>query len=172
MIKQKRDALANDDSGIVRPPKNFAVCILGGIRREGNAVNFPKTDHMPDVLYGDQRPPPIPDKKCCYYGQGGALQVSQDGTCRITTSRPSRNCDGGNGLSDGPLRTNTVKDYELVDADDRINREKRHPAELPQRPPVEATPPTRGRASAFNNRLFSAVVLLLRLRSRRRCRVA
>ena len=41
LIKQKRDALANDDTGIVRPPKNFGMHPRRYSSREGNVVNFP-----------------------------------------------------------------------------------------------------------------------------------
>ena len=136
LIKQKRDALANDESGIVLPPKNFGMHPRRYSSREGNVVNFPKTDHMPEVLYGDQRPPAIPDKKCCITGKVARYKCPRTGLPYHDLAA-FKELRRRNGLSDGPLRTNTVKDYELVDADDRINREKRHPAELPQRPPVE-----------------------------------
>ena len=106
--------------------RRTSACIRGGIRRKGTSVNFPKTDHMPEVLYGDQRPPPIPDKKCCITGKVARYKCPRTGLPYHDLAA-FKELRRRNGLSDGPLRTNTVKDYELVDADDRINREKGTP---------------------------------------------
>ena len=135
LVKQKRDALANEDTGIVRAPKalNHPRRYSG---RDSTCVNFPKADTMPDILYADQRPPPVPNTTCCITGKKARYKCPKTGLPYHDLAA-FKELRRRNGLSDGPLRTNTLKDYELVDADPRINREKRHPAELPQRPPVE-----------------------------------
>ena len=151
LIKQKRDAWPMTILGYRATAQELwdasaALFVAGRERRQ-----FPKTDHMPDVLYGDQRPPPIPDKKCVITGKVASYKCPRTGIPYHDLAA-FKELRRRNGLSDGPLRTNTVKDYELVDADDRINREKRRPRSCRSGRRSRRTSRTRGPASAFNVR--------------------